>query len=100
MLAVWKANSRNAKLLEEYLRVLGEEHIADGLPNLTPAPPALPNQTQGAVVAPNSDTSGPPPKPHPAQPAAKKLVKDYSDQHLQAEAVASQPVKNDSRKQK
>lgn len=67
ILAIYKANSRNAKLLEEYLRVLGEEHIAAGLPNLTPEPPALPGQV-----------------PHPAQPAARQLVKDHSQQQLGA----------------
>ncbi|KAL9937900.1 hypothetical protein V8E36_003445 [Tilletia maclaganii] len=35
MLAIWKANSRNVGLLEEYLRVIGEAQIAQGLPNLT-----------------------------------------------------------------
>lgn len=36
MLAAWKANSRNAKLLEEFFRIKGEENMANGLPNLTP----------------------------------------------------------------
>lgn len=36
VLAIWKANSRNAKLLEEFMRVKGEENMANGLPNLTP----------------------------------------------------------------
>lgn len=38
-LAAWRANSRNAKLLEELLRVRGEENIANGLPDLTPRSP-------------------------------------------------------------
>lgn len=36
VLAMWKANSRNAKLVEEFLRVKGEENMANGMPNLTP----------------------------------------------------------------
>ncbi|KDN41979.1 hypothetical protein K437DRAFT_212853, partial [Tilletiaria anomala UBC 951] len=54
MLAVWKANSRNAKLLEEYYRVLGEEQMNKGLPDLTP----------------NLDVT------HPAQSRARELVYD------------------------
>ncbi|UZJ56870.1 hypothetical protein CBS101457_006190 [Exobasidium rhododendri] len=80
-LAVFKANSRNAKLLEEYLRVLGEEHIAAGLPNLTPEPPALPG---GAT----SQT----PYQHPAQSAAKKNVRDHSDQQLGSSTNAQTPA--------
>ena len=81
-LAVFKANSRNCKLLEEYLRVLGEEHIAAGLPNLTPEPPALPG-----VQHPSEVTT-----PHPAQSAAKKLVKDHSDQQLLAGNASASPA--------
>lgn len=36
VLAIWKANSRNAKLLEEFFRVKGEQNIANGLTGLTP----------------------------------------------------------------
>ena len=35
-LATWKANWRNAKLLEEVLRVQGEENLANGISGLTP----------------------------------------------------------------
>lgn len=35
-LAVWKANSRNAHLLEKFLAARGEEHIAAGMTGLTP----------------------------------------------------------------
>ncbi|KAE8210706.1 hypothetical protein CF327_g5453 [Tilletia walkeri] len=55
MLAVWKANSRNAKLLEEYLRVVGEAQISQNLPNLTKGDP-----TKGAAGA-----------AHPGQPDAR-----------------------------
>ena len=55
-LAVWKANSRNAKLLEEYFRVLGEDQMNQGLPNLTPAPATA----------------------HPAQQTARELVQSHS----------------------
>ncbi len=55
-MAVWKANSRNAKLFEEFLRVVGEEQIKQGVPNLTVA--------EGAA--------------HPAQAAARELVNDGS----------------------
>ena len=82
ILAIYKANSRNAKLLEEYLRVLGEEHIAAGLPNLTPEPTPLPGQPVG-----NGRGRG---DSHPAQPAAKQLVKDHSQQQLTAQGNASQ----------
>jgi len=77
ILAIYKANSRNAKLLEEYLRILGEEHIAAGLPNLTPEPTPLPGQRVGKGRG-QEDT-------HPAQPAAKQLVKDHSQQQLNAQ---------------
>lgn len=84
ILAIYKANSRNAKLLEEYLRVLGEEHIAAGLPNLTPEPTPLPGQPIGGGRG-RGDS-------HPAQPAAKQFVKDHSQQQLiaQSDAVGSQ----------
>jgi Domain of unknown function (DUF4112) len=80
ILAIYKANSRNAKLLEEYLRILGEEHIAAGLPNLTPEPTPLPGQRVGKGRG-QEDT-------HPAQPAAKQLVKDHSQQQLSAQGGA------------
>jgi hypothetical protein len=79
-LAVFKANSRNVKLVEEYLRVLGEEHMAAGLPNLTPDPPALPGGQH-----PSETTT-----PHPAQPAAKQMVKDHSDAQITSTAQQSQ----------
>jgi hypothetical protein len=72
-LAIFKANSRNCKLLEEYLRVLGEEHIAAGLSDLTPEPPALPGGANANANATN---------PHPAQMAARQHVKDHSSQQL------------------
>lgn len=80
-LAVFKANSRNCKLVEEYLRLLGEEHISAGLPNLTPEPPPLPGGRQEEQV----ETSN----SHPAQPAAKKLVKDHSESAI-ASGTANQ----------
>lgn len=87
--------------------MLGEEHIAEGLPNLTPAPPALPggqlvdpaaasssSSSPAPVAAPGTDTTGPPHKPHPAQPAAQRLVRDHSDGRLVDEphTTASQRV--------
>ncbi|PWZ01544.1 hypothetical protein BCV70DRAFT_198975 [Testicularia cyperi] len=48
-LAVWKANSRNAKLLEELLRVRGEENLANGLQGLTPYPEGYPHPAQDAA---------------------------------------------------
>ncbi|EPQ30928.1 uncharacterized protein PFL1_01826 [Pseudozyma flocculosa PF-1] len=39
-LAAWRANSRNANLIEEFLRVKGEENMAAGLQDLTPRPPS------------------------------------------------------------
>lgn len=98
VLAVYKANSRNAKLLEEYLRVLGEEHIAAGMSDLTPEPPALPGvQMQetgtGAAGHAGNPDDGPPHKAHPAQSAAKQLVKDNSAGRFANEpAPASQRV--------
>ncbi|CEH14016.1 Protein of unknown function DUF4112 [Ceraceosorus bombacis] len=71
-LAVWRANSRNCKLLEEFLRVRGEEHIAQGLTGLTVLQP-LP---EGA----RSKDGGNVPKDHPAQKPAKELVKSHSGQ--------------------
>ncbi|PWN88114.1 hypothetical protein FA10DRAFT_268337 [Acaromyces ingoldii] len=97
MLAVWKANSRNVNLLEEYFRVLGEEHIAAGMQGLTPAPPPLPGQepqahTESSREAPISaaressedDEDAPQLKAHPAQPAVQKLVKDHSATNVTA----------------
>lgn len=55
-LAIWKANSRNAKLLEEFFRVLGEDQVSKGLPDLTVAPAQA----------------------HPAQSAAKALLNENS----------------------
>lgn len=59
--------------------MLGEEHMAAGLPNLTPDPPALPGGQQ-----PNETST-----PHPAQPAAKQMVKDHSGAHLTNNAPQS-----------
>ncbi|CAD6907339.1 unnamed protein product [Tilletia controversa] len=52
MLAIWKANSRNAKLLEEYLRVVGEAQISQGLPNVTEGNPAAAPSGSSSVVHP------------------------------------------------
>lgn len=43
-LAAWRANSRNAKLLEELLRIRGEENMSKGLSDLTPQTGAHPAQ--------------------------------------------------------
>lgn len=64
MLAAWKANSRNAKLLEEYLRVKGEENIVNGLPSLTPYV-----DERGKRIE------------HPAQLAAREIARSGSDRH-------------------
>lgn len=52
-LAVWKANSRNAKLLELHLRKIGQENISNGLSGLTPDTnaPAHPNPNVAATPA-------------------------------------------------
>lgn len=76
-LAIFKANSRNCKLLEEYLRVLGEEHMAAGMSNLTPEPPALPGGQQTSEEFAS----------HPAQPATKKMVKDHSSSLMNSTAA-------------
>lgn len=52
--------------------MLGEEHMAAGMPNLTPDPPALPGAQH-----PNEAVTH-----HPAQPAAKQMVKNHSDGQL------------------
>lgn len=39
VMAAWRTNSRNANLLEELLRLRGEENMAKGLPDLTPRSP-------------------------------------------------------------
>jgi hypothetical protein len=57
VLAIWRANWRNAKLLEEFLRVKGEENMANGLTGLTPHTDA-----RGRKVE------------HPAQGAARQAV--------------------------
>lgn len=49
VMAAWRANSRNAKLLEELLRVQGEENIANGLPDLTPRSPHDTHPAQSAA---------------------------------------------------
>ncbi|PWN96961.1 hypothetical protein FA09DRAFT_331013 [Tilletiopsis washingtonensis] len=74
-LAIWRANSRNAKLLEEFLRVKGEEHILAGLPGLTTEQPLPP----GA----RSKDGGTAPEQHPAQASAKEFVKSNSSNNLQ-----------------
>lgn len=61
ILAIWRANSRNAKLLEEFLRVKGEENMANGLPNLTPH-----TDERGRPIA------------HPAQNAAREVAREGS----------------------
>lgn len=58
VLAMWKANSRNAKLVEEFLRVKGEENMANGMPNLTPY-----TDERGRTID------------HPAQPAAREVAR-------------------------
>jgi len=57
-LAAWRANSRNANLLEELLRVRGEENIANGLPDLTPRSPHDLHPAQGAAQSHAQQTSG------------------------------------------
>lgn len=51
VMATWKTNSRNAKLLEDLLAARGEQNMANGLPDLTPrlAHDSQPSQ----VAAPN-----------------------------------------------
>ena len=49
VMAAWRANSRNAKLLEELLRLRGEENIANGLPDLTPRSPHDTHPAQSAA---------------------------------------------------
>lgn len=63
VLAVWKANSRNAKLLEEYLRVKGEENMAQGLTGLTPH-----TDERGRKID------------HPAQGAAREVARGTGEQ--------------------
>lgn len=63
VLAMWKANSRNAKLLEEFLRVKGEENMANGLQNLTPY-----TDERGRRID------------HPAQPAARDVARGAAGQ--------------------
>ncbi len=50
-LAAWRANSRNAKLLEELLRVRGEENMSKGLPDLTPRDPNDSHPGQSAAAS-------------------------------------------------
>ncbi|PWN52828.1 hypothetical protein IE53DRAFT_384721 [Violaceomyces palustris] len=70
-LAAWRANSRNANLVEDFLRVKGEENMALGLPNLTPrlAPgaadskppaPSSANQVTTASQVQQQSAQGPP----------------------------------------
>ncbi|KAJ9478756.1 putative membrane protein [Pseudozyma hubeiensis] len=49
IMAAWKTNSRNARLLEELMRLQGEENIAKGLPDLTPRSPNDPQPLQNAA---------------------------------------------------
>lgn len=49
VMAAWRTNSRNAKLLEELLRLRGEENIAKGLPDLTPRAPHDTHPAQSAA---------------------------------------------------
>lgn len=58
VLAAWKANSRNARLLEEFLRVKGEENMANNISNLTPHV-----DERGRKID------------HPAQPAARDVAR-------------------------
>ncbi|CDR99856.1 uncharacterized protein SPSC_01751 [Sporisorium scitamineum] len=51
VMAAWRTNSRNAKLLEELLRLKGEENIANGLPDLTPRSPHDPHPAQNEAQA-------------------------------------------------
>ncbi|PWN20417.1 hypothetical protein BCV69DRAFT_283295 [Microstroma glucosiphilum] len=67
VLAIWRANWRNAKLLEEFLRVKGEENMANGLTGLTPHTDA-----RGRKVE------------HPAQGAARQAVLESQGQGRQS----------------
>ncbi|SNX83514.1 uncharacterized protein MEPE_02221 [Melanopsichium pennsylvanicum] len=49
VMAAWRTNSRNAKLLEELLRLRGEENMAKGLPDLTPRDPNDRSPAQSAA---------------------------------------------------
>ncbi|SPO32269.1 uncharacterized protein UTRI_02826 [Ustilago trichophora] len=49
VMAAWRTNSRNAKLLEELLRLRGEENMANGLPDLTPRSPHDTHPAQSAA---------------------------------------------------
>ncbi|SJX66095.1 uncharacterized protein SRS1_13537 [Sporisorium reilianum f. sp. reilianum] len=51
VMAAWRTNSRNAKLLEELLRLQGEQNIANGLPDLTPRSPHDPHPAQNEAQA-------------------------------------------------
>lgn len=59
-LAVWKANSRNAKLLELHLRKIGQENISNGLSGLTPdtSAPAHPNPNTATTPNHASNAAG------------------------------------------
>ncbi|CAO1617759.1 unnamed protein product [Parajaminaea phylloscopi] len=72
MLAAWKANSRNAKLLEEWFRIRGEENIAKGLPILTPHV-----DERGQRID------------HPAQSAARDVARSSPEVTTTAEATAT-----------
>lgn len=71
-LAAWRANSRNAKLLEELLRVRGEENINNNLPDLTP-------QTAASSA-------------HPAQAAAQAHVNSAQSGNNQQAAFQAPPT--------
>ncbi|CAO1628153.1 unnamed protein product [Sympodiomycopsis kandeliae] len=83
ILAMWKANSRNAKLVEEFLRVKGEENMANGLQSLTPY-----TDERGRRVD------------HPAQNAAREVMRSESQQNgmQQPTTAQTQPTTTTSRK--
>lgn len=75
VLAIWRANWRNAKLLEEFLRVKGEENMANGLTGLTPHTDA-----RGRKVE------------HPAQGAARQAVLEGQGQGQAQAQQQQQPL--------
>ena len=82
VMAAWRTNSRNAKLLEELLRLKGEENIANGLPDLTPRSPHDVASAQNAAQTYVQESTGGTAAGHPATTGGANSSVGHSTSNL------------------
>lgn len=99
VMAAWRTNSRNAKLLEELLRLKGEENMAKGLPDLTPRSPHDTHPAQSAAQNHLQQSTGTAPATgnHSVGDSTSNLVQNnYQGSTQRAGQVNQQPMQDTS----